>query len=595
MFRKLSAFRILFAICLLAIVGNITYQLFAHDFNSAAKSFTDAAYEFGYYKDWLESPVMPIAFIALRIVFAALFVYLCWRFYKMMSSEHYFLYAKERAHIEGLGKTMQGNYYYIKALPVPVRICLGILILLQAATFTYFLAIPYQYDEAWTYTFFSGRSIISSLTFYPLPNNHVFHNVVSGIFLLLPIDEILAIRLPNFIISFFSTYYFFKLSRKVLPDINALLATAFFSFSWPVMFYSSQGRGYGLLLFFAVLALYCFANIVDGWHGKKYFTVFVISSALGFFTVPSFLYFFVVVVLAWVAYYVFAKQWRDFPKLFKTLLAVGILTILLYAPMIGFEGLGQLTNNSSVVKHDMAFLTANFRQHLQATGVFLTSIYLPILVWVIPILLVFLLNLFRGSRLNKILSFTCLVLLISPLPLIFMHKVIPYERTWIYLLIPVALGVGMFLRDLIEIVQKVTTAKMRAGVIGYAAIAFFIIGFGVYKTLQNKSTHERDYAIDYTVRSYMRLLEGRFSSMNSIGTDTEGMAFYLAEDIKFEVYRHTRRTPIEPKSLEQGKQPNEDIVIIGKGREGNFLLNGYSEIQNDNNHYRVYLRNSPAL
>src|SRR5690606_3280342 len=85
-------------------------------------------------------------------------------------------------------RIVKGNRAFFSNLHIYTRIGLLMMIAAQLITFAWLLnAIPYNYDEAWSYTYFSGHSLMSALTFYPVPNNHVLQNVLASLFLWLPV------------------------------------------------------------------------------------------------------------------------------------------------------------------------------------------------------------------------------------------------------------------------------------------------------------------------------------------------------------------------------------------------------------------------
>jgi len=79
------------------------------------------------------------------------------------------------------------------------------LILLIAIIYRLYYAIsfPVSYDEAWTYINFTEKGLLSSISFYPSPNNHVLHSVLTNLSYYLPFTQTVNLRLPSIIISVF--------------------------------------------------------------------------------------------------------------------------------------------------------------------------------------------------------------------------------------------------------------------------------------------------------------------------------------------------------------------------------------------------------
>lgn len=79
------------------------------------------------------------------------------------------------------------------------------------------LIIPFNYDEIWSNRFFVHEGWVHTITYYPLPNNHIFYNFIACFFSVLPLKAEIANRLPSLLASIVTAFYFLKLCRRYFP------------------------------------------------------------------------------------------------------------------------------------------------------------------------------------------------------------------------------------------------------------------------------------------------------------------------------------------------------------------------------------------
>ena len=445
--------------------------------------------------------------------------------------------------------------------------------------------LPYHYDEAWTYNAFSP-SILSAIGYYPLPNNHVFLNVLGSFFLLLPIGDTVAIRLPSVIATTLSTYYFFKLVRQFCTPGISLISTMIYAVSFPVMMYSYMARGYALILLFSVICTYCFARMLLTVDYRKYLVVFACSSVLGFFTIPSFLYFFVVADIAILTMLLRKKIGGIF---YFGIANTGIMaaTLLLYTPIIKLNGWYKLTDNSGVVRQKLPEIIEQFPQHVELTWQFISGIENSNLLFIIPVALVLIFNIFRGAAGRPAFAVFCLAILLSPVPLVFLHRAISFERTWIHLIIPVVFAAGWLVELLLEFIRKVLPPE-RKWKVPVALTVLLILSWGVVHSVIYVERHRKSHLIDYVVQQYIALLESRLPHLNTVAHTSKGLGFYIAEDIKFEKLVRFG-SEIVVTIIDEHTEPATDIVISTK--ESPFIHSGdYWLLPNNNNFFIVYVK-----
>lgn len=221
----------------------------------------------------------------------------------------------------------------------------------------------FEFDEARTFLSFSSRSILRAMAYYPSPNNHVLHSILSNItwHLLAWTNSELSVRLTAILFSLLTAAFvsnvFLKGNRVLtLLFITVLfLSDSFFSLSF-------QARSYSMQSFFAVAGLSAVmgTGMGDATTGRRW-AALVLSCILGTYSSPAFLYtafplacMFIVRERGWI---------KDAPMRFLTIALAGATTvILLYSPILLIESAKAVTSNK-YVKPYVYFMTDDFLRH----------------------------------------------------------------------------------------------------------------------------------------------------------------------------------------------------------------------------------------
>jgi hypothetical protein len=211
------------------------------------------------------------------------------------------------------------------------------------------------YDEAYTFIHFASRPFKHILADYSAPNNHIFHTLLVGVAYRLFGGQAWVLRLPAFMAGLLMIPAMYITARRFFSQYQALTAAGLVAVLPLFINYSVNGRGYTMLVLFALL-LANFAGILVVRQTKAALIAFTLTAALGFYTIPIFLYPMAGISL-WVAVtYLFANETRqDAARLRKlaiflgACLLAGLLTVVLYSPVIFFgSGLSSIVGNEIV-------------------------------------------------------------------------------------------------------------------------------------------------------------------------------------------------------------------------------------------------------
>ena len=229
---------------------------------------------------------------------------------------------------------------------------------------------PIAYDEAYTFINFGSRPFKHILADYSAPNNHIFHTILVGIAYRLFGGQPWVLRLPALIAGMLMAPVMYITARRFFSRPQALGSAALVAVVPVFINYSVNGRGYTMLFLLALL-LANFAAILVDRPSRSALIAYGLTAALGFYTIPIFLYPMAGVSLWVAATYLFAKEpWQG--RLHKLAvfmgmcILAGLLTLILYSPVIIFgTGLSSIIGNEFVQSLDWPTFVANLDPRMQ--------------------------------------------------------------------------------------------------------------------------------------------------------------------------------------------------------------------------------------
>jgi hypothetical protein len=296
------------------------------------------------------------------------------------------------------------------------------LLAIMAVLITFALVLPFAYDEAFTFTQFTNPGFQQALFNYPVPNNHVFHSVLTcitwGIFRFTQME--IAVRLPALFFSAFTLYFVF--TRYMEGKLYAvILFGIMFLFSPNIIEFAFQARGYSIQIFCA-LASYYFATDNKAIKNVPFFArvnLVLMLTITGLFTNPAYLYTAICVYLVFIT-----LNYREIKKQFGSFAIINVFyaltLLLLYTPIIASKGLHTLTSNDVVAPVD-AFTIDKQLSQLNSLVKFVT--FPKSLGWVILILFIW--NTIKQKAYYNV------YFLVIPVILMNVLKQLPYYRIFL--------------------------------------------------------------------------------------------------------------------------------------------------------------------
>ncbi len=234
-----------------------------------------------------------------------------------------------------------------------------------------YINIDFWNDEIFTLKNFVFTSLNNTVSDYPVPNNHVFFNLLSNIYLkLIGIDNMsdlmdlpYKLRLLPLLFSVLTIIFVFKTAKEFFNNSIAFLSVIILITTIPYINFALQIRGYGLsTLFVSVITYYVFKYL----HKKNFISLVIISlsSALIIYTIPSNVFFIasiiavlsICLVILW-----FSKKSKNEKQTFQikqvfyiliALTAGSLLSLALYAPIFSNVFMNSYVDNYTISQHN---------------------------------------------------------------------------------------------------------------------------------------------------------------------------------------------------------------------------------------------------
>lgn len=297
-----------------------------------------------------------------------------------------------------------------------------------------YLSGPMRTDEAETFLSYASRPLYIGLSWYPAPNNHLFHTFFVHLSWLLFGEREWVIRLPALVAGIVLIPFTYWAGRMLYDKHAAIIAAALVAPASTLIAYSTDGRGYTMLCAFFLLLLIAGCYLLKH-DSQPAWLLWAVAAALGAYTIPTMLYAAAAGAL-WIALACVrmpAEQRRQaLTHLATALVVAGALTALLYMPVAIASGMGALTSNSWVQPRSFAYLFAHLPVSIARTWDLWTIDVPPPLVWLLTAGFVVGAVLYR-----RIPGHGAGVLLAAGLsipPLVLAQRVVPYSRVWLFLL-----------------------------------------------------------------------------------------------------------------------------------------------------------------
>jgi 4-amino-4-deoxy-L-arabinose transferase-like glycosyltransferase len=209
---------------------------------------------------------------------------------------------------------------------------------------------PVSYDEAYTYVGFASRSLWAIISDYSLPNNHIFHSLLVHFSVMIWGNHPWSLRLPALLAGLLTILAAYGFGKAAYSEESGLTAAAIVAYFPELVRFSTEARGYSLVGLFTLLIFWLGWQLVDQSDRRIWFLL-TLCTSLGFWTIPTML-FPAGALYLWLFLQGLiqdsGKKRKYFISFFVSGVGVGILTFLLYAPVLKISGWRQLFANGFV-------------------------------------------------------------------------------------------------------------------------------------------------------------------------------------------------------------------------------------------------------
>jgi hypothetical protein len=328
------------------------------------------------------------------------------------------------------------------------------------------------HDESYTFIVFSSTSLFNILTNYHLPNNHILNSILIFFSTHLFGIQPWVIRLPALLAGLLIIPSTYALARIIYDKYTAITSALLVAILPGAIYYATTGRGYSLVALFTVLTFWL-ANYVRNSKNIFAWSLLILFSALGFYSVPVFLFPFGI-VFVWLFFenlFVNSGKYESRILFFRYWLTAGlcsaVLILILYTPVFIYSGTDKVFTNRWVTPESWIGFIPSIPGHLVSVWQEWTGRYF--MIWAFVSLPGYILGIIFHRRISRqrfplqiaaILWITILMLIQRPLGV---------TKIWVFLQAPFlmwcAAGWMGLLRDIrLGLVRNVSFVAIITGI-----------------------------------------------------------------------------------------------------------------------------------
>lgn len=310
-----------------------------------------------------------------------------------------------------------------------------------------YLFLPMRIDEAETYLSYASRPLYIGLSWYPAPNNHLFHTLLVHFVCSLFGGLEWVIRMPAFVSGILLIPLTYWAGRALYDKHSALIAAGLVAGASSLVHYSVDGRGYSIVCG-AFLLLLPIGQHLLAHDSQPAWLVWALCASVGLYTIPTMLYA-AGTATVWLVFASGGIEKKEDRRRFLVHLTSSValtagLTALLYLPVVIASGWKPLFSNSFVAAKGLAYFWANIPRGLLQAWELLTADVAAPLVWFLVLCFAVGLVFYRTTAANRFAPPVAAGLVI---PIVLLaQRVIPYARVWLFLvpLAAIVAGAGLW-------------------------------------------------------------------------------------------------------------------------------------------------------
>jgi len=303
-----------------------------------------------------------------------------------------------------------------------------------------FLFQPMCFDESVTYLAYALHPLSYGLSCYVYPNNHLFNTFLVHFTTKIFGNSPWVIRLPAFIAGVLIIPLSYLVVRKLFDKNAAIITAALIVTCSQLIEYSTNARGYSIQALIVLAAIIVSFNLIKK-GGLANWVWLTLLFAMGFYAIPTMLYFFLGIIL-WLVLSLVKGEIKDSRIVFARRIALMsistlILVILLYLPVINNSGISSLISNRWVKSLGWSkFAKSLFPGLKEYWSAWAAGIPLPISILLITCVII---SVIFHRRLAKNTLNLLYTMLVASILIVIVQRRLPPARAWLPLL-PLILG-----------------------------------------------------------------------------------------------------------------------------------------------------------
>ena len=358
-----------------------------------------------------------------------------------------------------------------------------------------FVQTPIRFDEAISWRDYAAKPFWLTIALYNDPNNHVFHNLLSGSLTKCFGESLFVLRgvsvTAGILIVAVSAVTTKRILFTWLSESDAFLATvagfitAIALCSNPMLNeFSIYARGYSLLTLLWLLSVLLLQHAIGNRNSASWIGSIAFGS-LGMWTIPIMVY----PVIATVVFWLLSRS--RLVDVGTWLASIALVTIALYSPILAISGPQAIVGNSYV-------RSLSLSSWIQQAPTMLYS-YRSLLAWNMPASLHSSLQGMSQGVMTAIVVSACyflkdyrrlglksMIALVAVAAVVLVQRVVPPERTWVWLLIPLSIALGVAIPTVAKAnFRNVTLSAIASCVVAIVIFAFPAIDWFSGNTLRN--------------------------------------------------------------------------------------------------------------
>jgi hypothetical protein len=398
-------------------------------------------------------------------------------------------------------------------------------------------------DEVSSYLFFTSKGLWVCMAYYPNPNNHLFLSVSTWVLSNFIPSPFWIMKLPSLIASQITVFIVFIFFKKYKNFNIAILTIITLSLLPSVYEYAHTGRGYALQMLFLAISAFSILKITEPRNIKSkrvFHFLFILFSFLGFYTILTFIYFWIILVIFGMIQIIFLNHTKNLIIVFLLdIFLVFLLVFIAYLPVFLLNGFGVILNNNWIQSFDnQVTIIKTYKYFLDFFNFFIGTDFYGFLILIPIFFLVFFQDKNTFFSNNKTL-FLCLTVFFGSICLMFLQgKMFP-----IRIFMPLSV-VGVVI--LVELITK-TSIRVQKITIIFSLLVSTILFINYLKNTISRPDYEQ---------AQKAITEIQLSDNQLIYTDDDIFNAYL----RLKAYQEHKSIEIEAYSNFQ-KKPYSWVIL----------------------------------